>query len=180
VISLTVARKYARALLDLGIQEGNYEALGKDLAKMADLLKENKELRAVLASSFYPVASRKAIAKALVESLGLSKTVADFIDLLIERGRIDHFSEITKTYESLCDEVSRRIRATLVTATELSQVLVKEIKGQLESSTGKEVILSVEEDPSLIGGVLTKIGNVIYDGSLKTQLLKIKENLYKE
>lgn len=180
MISLTVARKYARALLDLGIQEGNYEALGKDLAKMADLLKENKELRAVLASSFYPVASRKAIAKALVESLGLSKTVADFIDLLIERGRIDHFSEITKTYESLCDEVSRRIRATLVTATELSQVLVKEIKGQLESSTGKEVILSVEEDPSLIGGVLTKIGNVIYDGSLKTQLLKIKENLYKE
>ena len=180
MISLTVARKYARALLDLGIQEGNYEALGKDLAKMADLLKENKELRAVLASSFYPVASRKAIAKALVESLGLSKTVADFIDLLIERGRIDHFSEIAKTYESLCDEVSRRIRATLVTATELSQVLVKEIKGQLESSTGKEVILSVEEDPSLIGGVLTKIGNVIYDGSLKTQLLKIKENLYKE
>jgi F-type H+-transporting ATPase subunit delta len=57
---------------------------------------------------------------------------------------------------------------------------VGEIKTQMESSTGKEVILSTLEDPSLIGGVVTKIGNIIYDGSLKTQLLKAKENLYKE
>jgi F-type H+-transporting ATPase subunit delta len=58
--------------------------------------------------------------------------------------------------------------------------LLNAIKNQLESSTGSEVILSVEEDPSLIGGVLTRIGNVIYDGSLKTQLAKVKENLHKE
>jgi F-type H+-transporting ATPase subunit delta len=93
---------------------------------------------------------------------------------------MDHIFAIAKSYESLCDGVSQRIRATLVTAKELSPGLVQAIKGQLESSTGKEVLLAVEEDPSLIGGVLTKIGNVIYDGSLKTQLLKVKENLYKE
>lgn len=180
MISLIVARKYARALLAIGIQEGNYEALGEDLGKMAELLKENRELRGVLASPFYPLDSRKAITKTVVESLGLSKPVVDFIDLLIDRERIDHFPGITKAYETLCDEVAKRLRATLVTAAKIPPELVNEIKGQLESTTGKEVLLSVEEDPSLIGGVLTKIGNTVYDGSLKTQLSKVKENLYKE
>ena len=181
MISLTLARKYARALIEIGLQERNYEALGKDLEKMADLIKANKELKAVLLSPAYPVVTRKAIAKVVVtEVLGLHKSTIDFIDLLIERKRMDHFPEIARSYESLCDAVSRRIRATLVTAMGFPPELVRAIKSQLESSTGKEVILSVEEDASLIGGVLTRIGNVIYDGSLKTQLAKVKENLYKE
>ena len=63
---------------------------------------------------------------------------------------------------------------------ELPPGLVQEIKRQLESLTGKEVILSLEKDPSLIGGFLTKIGNVVYDGSLKVQIAKLRGNLYKE
>lgn len=180
MISLTLARKYARAFIEIGLQERNYEALGKDLEKMADLLKVNKELKAVLLSSTYPVVTRKAIAKVVSEALGLSKSTIDFIDLLIARERMDHFSEIARSYESLGDSVSGRLRATLVTAMGCPPELVSAIKSQLESSTGKEVILSVEDDPSLIGGVLTRIGNVIYDGTLKTQLAKAKENLYKE
>ena len=73
-----------------------------------------------------------------------------------------------------------RSRATLVTPVELPSGLVQEIKSQLESSTGKEVILSLEKDPSLIGGFWAKIGNVVYDGSLKGQLAKLREHLDKE
>lgn len=180
MISLTLARKYARALLEIGLQEGNYETLGKDLGKMTDLLKENKELKNILISAAYPTATRKAIVRAISEPLALSKSPVDFINLLIERDRMDHFPEIAKSYESLCDGVAKRIRATLVTPVTLPPELINDIKSQLESTTGKEVILSVEEDPSLIGGVQTMIGNVIYDGSLKTQLEIVKENLYKE
>ena len=180
MISLTLARKYARALIEIGLQERNYEALEEDLKKMADLLKANKELKAVLLSSAYPVVIRKGIAKRVSEALGLSKSTIKFIDLLIERERMDHFQEIARSYESLCDSFSRRVRATLVTAMRFPPELLSAIKSQLESSTGSEVILSVEEDPSLIGGILTRIGNVIYDGSLKTQLARVKENLYKE
>jgi F-type H+-transporting ATPase subunit delta len=180
VISLTLARKYARALLEIGLQEGNYETLGKDLGKVTDLLKKNKELKNILISAAYPAATRKAIGRAISRPLALSKSTVDFIDLLIERDRMDHFPEIGRSYERLCDGVAKRIRATLVTAVALSPELVNDIKTQLESTTGKEVILSVEEDPSLIGGVQTLIGNVIYDGSLKTQLSIVKENLYKE
>ncbi len=180
MISLTLARKYARAFLEIGLKEGNYETLGKELGKMADVLRENKDLRAVLTSVAYPVDSRKSIAKTIGESLGLSKSTIDFIDILIERGRIDHFPEIAKSYERLCDVVAKRTRATLVTAVALPLELINEIRTQLESKTGKEVILTVEQDPSLIGGAQTRIGNVIYDGSLKTQLAIVKENLYKE
>jgi F-type H+-transporting ATPase subunit delta len=180
VISLTIARKYAKALLEIGRREKNHELLGKDLDRLGGLLQENKEMRMVLFSPFYPAPRRKAIARSIGESLGLSKSTLDFINLLIERDRMDHFPAIVRSYEGLCDEVSNRLRASLASAEKLPPQLVGEIKTQMESSTGKEVILSIQEDPSLIGGVVTKIGNTIYDGSLKTQLLKAKENLYKE
>jgi len=180
VISLTVARKYAKALLEIGLQEKNHEILGSDLERLAGLLQENKELRLVILSPFYPAPRRKAIARDVGESLGLSRATLDFLGLLIERDRVDHFPAIVKSYEGLSDEVSNRLRASLTSAQKLPAPLVGEIKAHLESSTGKEVILSSQENPSLIGGVITKIGNVVYDGSLKTQLLRAKENLYKE
>lgn len=180
MISLTLAKKYARAFLEIGLQEGNYEGLGKDLEKMAEVLKENKELRIILASAAYPVATRKAIARTIGESLDLCKSTVDFIDILIERNRMDHFPEIIKSFETLCDVVAKRVRATLVTALALPPELIGGIKKELESKTGKEVILSVEQDLSLIGGAQTRIGNIIYDGSLKTHLAYLKENLYKE
>ncbi len=180
MISLTIARKYARALLGIGLKDKNHELLGKDLEKFGVLLQENQELRVILFSPFYRAPRRKAIARFIGEPLGLSKVTLDFIDLLIDRERMDHFPAIVKSYEELSDEVSNRLRASLISAEKLSPPLVSEMKRQLESSTGKEVILSTREDPLLIGGVVTKIGNMIYDGSLKNQLLKAKENLYKE
>jgi F-type H+-transporting ATPase subunit delta len=180
MISLTVSRKYARAFLQIGQREGNYGVLGEELERFQDLIQKNKELRSVLFSLAFPVPTRKKIAGALAQSLGFSKITVDFLNLLFDRERMDHFSEIAKSYQALSDEVAKRIRATLVAPGDLSPDRVEEIKKQLETQTGKEVILSVEQDPSLIGGVLTKIGNVIYDGSLKTQLAKVRENLYKE
>jgi F-type H+-transporting ATPase subunit delta len=179
VISLTVSRKYARAFLQIAQSEGNYEGLGEELERFLDLI-QNKELRAVLFSYAFPAPTRKKIAGAVAQSLALSKSTVDFLNLLIDRERMDHFPEIAKSYQALSDEVAKRIRATLVAPGALAPDRIEEIKKQLEAQTGKEVILTLEQDPSLIGGVLTKIGNVIYDGSLKTQLAKVRENLYKE
>jgi len=180
MIRLTIAKKYAKVLLEIGLQDGNYEALRQDLDKMGDLLRESKELRVALRSPAFPKPNRKAIGRKIAERLGLATTTIKFIELLIQRKRIDLFSEITKAYADRCDEVAGRSRATLVIPMDLSPGLVQEIKSQLESSTGKEVILSLEKDPSLIGGFWAKIGNVVYDGSIKAQLAKLQENLYKE
>jgi F-type H+-transporting ATPase subunit delta len=177
---LTIAKRYAKALLKIGLQDGNYEALGQDLNKMADLLRENKELRVVLGSVALRKPTRKAIVRKIGERLGLATTTIEFIELLIQKKRIDLLFEITKAYRDRCDEVAGRIRTTLVTPMELPAGLVQEIKSQLESLAGKEVILSLERDPSLIGGFLTRIGNVVYDGSLKAQIAKLRDDLYKE
>ncbi len=180
MISLSIARKYARALLRIGLSDKTHELLGNDLERMAGLLREKKELRTILFSPFYRAPRRKAIARSVGEMLGLNKTTLDFIDLLIDRERMDHFPAILNSYVELSDEVSHRVRVGVVSASPLSPPLVLEMKNQLEATTGKQVILSTQQESSLIGGVVTKIGNTIYDGSLKTQLLKVKENLYKE
>ena len=180
MIGLTIAKRYAKALLGMGLQDGNYEVLGQDLNKMADLLRENKELRVVLWGAAFRKLTRMAIAGKMGERLGLAPTTIKFIELLIQKKRIDLFSEITKSYRDLCDEVAGRTRATLVTPVELPSGLVQEIKGKIGSLTGKEVMLSLEKDPSLIGGFLTKIGNVVFDGTLKGQIAKLRDTLYKE
>ena len=145
MIGVTIAKKYAKALLEMGLQDGNYEVLEQDLDKMADLLRENKELRVVLWSPAFPKPTRKAIAGKISERLGLAPTTIKFIELLIQRKRIDLLFEITKAYRDLCDEVAGRTRATLVTPMELPSGLVQEIKSQIESLTGKEVILSLKK-----------------------------------
>jgi F-type H+-transporting ATPase subunit delta len=180
MIGLTIAKKYAKALLGMGLQDGNYEVLGQDLEKMADLLSENKELRVALWGAAFPKPTRKAIARKIGERLGLTPITIKFTELLIQRRRVDLFPEITKSYRDFCDEVAGRTRATLVAPLEVPSGLVQEIKGKIESLTGKEVILSLEKDPSLIGGFLTKIGDVVFDGSLKGQIAKLRDALYKE
>ncbi len=180
MLSRIIAKKYARALLGIGLDDGNYEALGQDLDKMADLLGESKDLRVVLRSPAFPKSARKTIARKVGERLGLAPTTLRFIELLIQRKRMDHFFMITKTYRDLCDEVAERTRVTLASPLELPSDLMQEIKSLIESMTGKEAILSFEVDPSLIGGVLMKSGNVVYDGSLKAQIAKLRDNLCKD
>ncbi len=178
--SLTIAKKYARALWEIGLKDGTYETLGQDLNKMADLLKESKELRAALQNPAFPKPTRMAIGIKISERLGLAATTIKFIELLIHRKRIDHFFMIAKAYRDFSDEAAERARVTLITPGELPSALVQEIKSQMESLTGKEVILSLENDPSLIGGVLMKIDNVVCDASLKGQMAKLRDKLYKE
>jgi F-type H+-transporting ATPase subunit delta len=180
VLSRIIAKKYARALLGVGLNDRNYEALGQDLDKMADLLGESRDLRVVLRSPAFPKSARKTIARKVGERLGLTTTTVTFIEFLIHRRRMDHFFLITKTYRDLCDEVAGRTRVTLAIPLELPSNLVREIKSLTASMTGKEVILSLEKDPSLIGGVLMKIGSVVYDGSLRSQMAKLKDTLCRD
>ena len=178
MISITISRRYAKALLEIGLKDGNHAALGKDLDDMAGLLRENKELRVVLWSPALPKPKRKAIAGKIAERLGLTPTTRKFIEILIQKKRISLFPEIAQIYHALCDEAAGRTRVTLITSMELPSDLVQEISGRIESWTGKEVVLSVEKDPSLIGGFLTQIGNFVIDGSLKGQLEKLRQKLY--
>ncbi|MGQ9857265.1 MAG: ATP synthase F1 subunit delta [Thermodesulfobacteriota bacterium] len=174
-----IAKRYARALIQIGQEDGNYEGYGEQLRAFRDLMDASPELRAVMANPIYERQGKKALVGALSQKLGLSPVVSNFLLLLVDKRRIGFFREIVACYERLADEVAGRIRARVVSAVPLDEATVVEIKKQLESMTHMEVLVELQQDPELIGGVVTQIGDKLYDGSVRTQLMSIKENLMK-
>jgi F-type H+-transporting ATPase subunit delta len=100
-----------------------------------------------------------------------------FLLLLFEKGRIGFISNINDFYQKLADELKGVARASLVSATDLSSETIEKIRTTLSKRTGKDIILDVEKDPSLIGGIVTRIGDLVLDGSIKTQLLNMRDSL---
>jgi F-type H+-transporting ATPase subunit delta len=97
--------------------------------------------------------------------------------LLFEKGRFGFLGAISDFYQKLADELKGVARATLVSASALSVEAVDRIRLALSKRTGKEIILDVKQDPSLIGGVITQIGDLVLDGSIRTQLTHMRESL---
>lgn len=174
-----VAKRYAKALIQIGQEEGQYEQYGQELKAFWEVLRASIELQDVMENPIYDKDQKKALFQALNSNLNLSPTVINFILLLIDKRRVGYFGEIVRCYEKLADEVAGRIRARVISAVALPEASTRVIQERLASLTGKEVIVSVQQDPALIGGVVTQIGDVIYDGSIRTQLETIKETLMK-
>jgi F-type H+-transporting ATPase subunit delta len=115
--------------------------------------------------------------QAVIERLDLSKVMQSFLKLLFEKGRIGFIVNINSFYQKLADELKGVARASLLSAGELPVETVDNIRTALSERTGKDIILEVETDPSLIGGIVTRIGDLVLDGSIKTQLLNMRESL---
>jgi F-type H+-transporting ATPase subunit delta len=96
---------------------------------------------------------------------------------LFDKGRIGFLGTINEFYQKLADELKNIARASLVSATEISSETVEKIRATLSKMTGKDIVLDVKVDQSLIGGVVSRIGDLVLDGSIKTQLLNMRESL---
>jgi F-type H+-transporting ATPase subunit delta len=115
--------------------------------------------------------------QAVIDKVNISKVMASFLLLLFDKGRFGFLSDINEFYNKLADELKGVVRASLVSATELSSETVDKIRTTLSKRTGKDIILEVEQDPSLIGGIVSRIGDLVLDGSIATQLLNMRESL---
>jgi F-type H+-transporting ATPase subunit delta len=177
VKKLSIARRYAKALLLLGKEDGQAEVYGEELAGFAQLLASQSDLERAISNPLYGVTSRKKVLEGVLEKLELSKMMNSFMLLLFDKGRIGFVSVINEFYQKLVDELKGVARASLISATELSSETIDKIRASLSKLTGKEVTLDVEQEPGLIGGIVTKIGDLVLDGSIRTQLLNMKESL---
>ena len=175
--NLTIARRYAKALLIIGKEDGKAEAYGKELDGFTKLMAKEKELEQAICNPLYSASGRKNVLEAVVGKVGVSKIVASFLLLLFDKGRFDFISDINEFYQKLADELKGVLRASLVSASELSSETVEKIRTTLSKRTGKDIILQVEQDPSLIGGIVSRIGDLVLDGSIKSQLLNMRESL---
>ena len=175
--NFSIARKYARALLSLGKEDGNYLKYGEELKAFCDLLQRETQTRYILQSPIYEFTHRSNLLKAILEKTGFSPTVNNFIQLLLTKGRIRYLKDISLIYTQLTDELSNIKRAMVTAAVQLSEDTIQKIREALKKVVQKEVLVTVNQDPSIIGGIIAQVGDLTLDGSLRTQLKSLKESL---
>lgn len=177
MIAGSIPRRYAKALLAIGIDKQSYEKLGQEVADFAALLEQHAQLRDTLENPSHPPSRRKAIVQALLDRLAPSPTVRSFVLLLHDRSRLEYLPAIAREYRLLADEHAGRVRADVTSAQALGADAVARLKKALEQKTGKQVLLEQRTDPELIAGMVTKVGSIVYDGSLKTRLEQMRDAL---
>lgn len=179
MINNAIARRYAKALVQLGSETGLIERFSQELKAIDSLISGNAELRAALGNPAFTADQKKQIVKELLAKLGSSELVANFLLLLVDKNRVVCLPQIVQVYEKLADEQSGVVRPRITSAFALDDTQVAAIKAALEQKTGKKVMPHVVVDNSLIGGVITQIGDIAYDSSVKTQLARIHDILQK-
>jgi len=175
--NLAIARRYAKALLLIGKEDGQIETYRKELEDFSALIQKQETLEQAINNPLYRAEGRKKVLRSVIEKLALSAVMKSFLSLLFDKGRFMNLSSINDFYQKLADELKGIARASLVSATELSSETVDKIRSTLSDKTGKDIVLEVEQDPDLIGGIVTRIGDLVLDGSIKTQLLNMRESL---
>ncbi|MGM0452046.1 MAG: ATP synthase F1 subunit delta [Thermodesulfobacteriota bacterium] len=175
--SSAISRRYAKALILIGKDDGRAEQYREELEQLVGLLDSQPNLEGTLNNPLFDLEKRKNVLMTLVDKLEFSDVVRSFLRLLFSKQRFNHIRGICEYYGKLSDELKGVVRADLVAATELSSESFDQIRNALSKMTGKEVILEARQDPELIGGVVTRIGDLVLDGSIKTQLKNMRESL---
>ncbi len=173
----SLARRYARALMAIGKEQDVCERVGGELADLARLAGEDKDFRTVITAPVIGKDAREKVIEALAGPMGLHDLTLRFLKLLNQKGRLAFLEQIAAAYKELLDEAEGRVEAEVVSAADLSEDEASKLRAALSEITGKEVTLSVSVDESLIGGVVTRVAGKLLDGSVKTQLKSIEEQL---
>jgi F-type H+-transporting ATPase subunit delta len=174
VISRKIARRYAKALMNIGQEDGNYKTYGEEIGAFTALFRQEGRLRVVLSNPTFTIPQRRAVITEIGKRLRLTPIIINLLHLLVDNNRIRYLPDIAALYQELADEAAGRARVRLVTAHSLSEKKIQELTQGLQKVVGKQVIMEVATDPALIGGVVARIGGVVYDGSIKAQLERLK------
>ncbi len=177
MIRSKVSKRYARALLSLGMEEGRYQEYGKELRAFADFCESHRELNQAISNPAFTLEDRKEILKTVLARSATSETIRNFLNLLLDKNRISALGEISALYEQLTDEVSNILRAEVVVSRPLAGEAEGRLVKALERMTSKKVKMKVRQDSGILGGVIVKIGDLVVDGSVKAQVQGIKESL---
>jgi F-type H+-transporting ATPase subunit delta len=180
MISGSIARRYAKALLSLGLEDQSQEAMARQLDELAHTLRQSAELREALGNPIFPLSERKSTMEAICTRLGLTRVVRNFVMLLLDRGRVLALTDIAREFGAMVDAQANRVRAKVTSATPLGPDLEARLRVALEKRHGKKVLLEKAVDPTLIGGLVTEVGDVTYDGSIRYQMENLKATLLPE
>ena len=165
-----LARRYAKAIFAVGQEQGKYEEYNDVLAGVADLFSSTPAVVDALTNPLYPIDVRGKVMAGMVDSMEVDSVMGNFLNLLVQKKRAGILPEIAEAYKTMVDEEKNISHGSVISAVELNDELQKKIQATLEKLTGKKVELTTSIDPSIIGGIIAKVGDLVLDGSIKTQL----------
>jgi len=177
VKNTVLARRYAKALFSVAKEENTVADYAGKLNDLAGVYGSEPAVRDGLINPMYPLEARLQVMAYLAEQAGASQILKNFLNLLVQKKRADIIADIAEAYQDMVDEDQNVCKGKVRSAIALDEELQAKVKATLEKITGKTVILSTEVDSSIIGGIVAQVGDLVLDGSLKTQLGALKESI---
>ncbi len=172
-----IAKRYATALLELGSESNQLDAIVEELGRVAEAYETSAELRASFDDPLVPVQAKKAILDELGQRLGVGQVSKNALGLLLDRRRIRALPAIATRLKEMADLKRGILRAEVLTAMPLPEEYFVALQAQLERVTGRRIALDRKLDPSLICGVVARVGDTVYDGSLLARIRQIKDSM---
>jgi F-type H+-transporting ATPase subunit delta len=172
-----LADRYARAIFELGVETNQVKALTEQMQLIAEVYSESHDLRVVLESPLVEESKREAVLKDIAARLQLGELATNSLRVLAVRRRLRALPDIARRLASLSDEKAGIVRATVISAVPLSEAHYQALSAELERAIQKKIVLERQHDPSLIAGVVTRIGDKTIDGSLKGRLAELESQL---
>ena len=172
-----IARRYAIALADVVIVRGDGQAVQEELSAWESMISANPLLKEVLGNPTIAYDQKKRLLEELISRTKVRPTTANFLRVLLQNQRLTEIAEVNRRFAETMDERSGVASAFVTTARPLSEDIKSALHTKLLSVTGKKVRLTFTTDEELIGGIVTRIGSTVYDGSIRNQLNEIEQTL---
>ncbi len=172
-----IAKRYAKALVELSEEKKAIDKTKSDFASFVAAVDSLPAMQKLFSSPVFTPENKKSVIKELSAKLGMQETTRRFVEHLAETGRIRYLNDVHEAFLAILAERQNRATVQLVTAAAIKSAELEDIKKKLETLTGKKVDINSQVDASLIGGAKARVGSVIYDGSIKNQLSKMRDQL---
>jgi F-type H+-transporting ATPase subunit delta len=173
----TVARRYAAALADVVTKTNEIDSVKTELKTWEQIINSNADLQTAFRNPAISHADKEKVLDNLISKTQPTKTTANFLRVLLRNDRLTEIKEINERFAGVLEERGGVVSAEIISARPLSENEKAEMRTNLEKLTGKRINLNFATDESLIGGVVTRLGSTVYDGSVKTQLEELKQQM---
>lgn len=174
--NLKISRRYAKALMLLAREEHKVDAFRKNLDAVVELM-YGSELETVLLNPVYLGSQRRALFTAVLDKLQIEDTLYRFLVFVFDKERLNEIGEINEAFQVMADNDAGIMRAHVKSAVPVPEAITKEIAAEVMRHIGREVVFDLSSDPDLIGGLIVRLGNYVYDGSVRTQVVNMRDAL---
>lgn len=168
--SQSLAKRYAKALSELAADEDNLQDVSESLSKITSVVSESEELRTALLNPVFPLQQRMNVLKEISDYFKIDDLTEKFLFILLQSKRFDHLHLVEKIFKRLVDRKLNRVQIEVSSAHSVDKKISKSLEKSFETLTNREATIQYHIDPKLIGGIVFKIGSLVFDSSIANQL----------